>query len=160
MPESEFQETTDPAEGGGRPQRLHPLSNELIASVLESRGYTYYTDEDGDLVGRWDDSVIYFFRLGAAGELLQIRTIAGTSFDIDDVPRLYAFCNSWNRDRFWPKAFVHVDDDGSARVCGEVVTDLEHGVTPAQLDQLLGCGISTGVQMSAAVAKLRPEGAA
>ena len=32
---------------------------------------------------------------------------------------------------------MHVDDDGRARVCGEVVTDLERGVTPHQLDQLL-----------------------
>jgi|HigsolmetaAR206D_1030411.scaffolds.fasta_scaffold03038_3 hypothetical protein len=160
MSASEFQDTAKPPEDGGRRQWLQPLSNELIARVLDERGYTYYTDADGDLVGHWDDSVIYFLRLGAAGELLQIRTIATTSFPIDAVPRLYAFCNSWNRDRFWPKAFVHVDDDGTARVCGEVITDLEHGVTPDQLDQLLDCGISTGVQMSAAVAELRSEGAA
>ena len=57
------------------------------------------------------------------------------------MPALYAFCNSWNHDRLWPKAFVHVDDDGQARVYGEVITDLERGVTPHQLDQLLDCGI-------------------
>ncbi|MEE6261087.1 YbjN domain-containing protein [Plantactinospora sonchi] len=151
---------SDAAEPPGtdrRTQRLRPLSNELIATVLDRRGHPYETDPDGDLVGRWDNSVIYFIRCGAAGELLQIRTIAATSFAIDDVPRLYGFCNTWNRDRFWPKAFVHVNDDGSARVCGEVVADLEHGVTPAQLDQLLGCGILTGVQMSAAVADLSAD---
>lgn len=154
MPGSEFQDAAEPSDVDRRPQRLRPLTDELIASVLDGRDHPYETDPDGDLVGRWDDNVIYFIRCGAAGELLQIRTIAATSFPIDDVPRLYAFCNTWNRDRFWPKAFVHVNDDGSVRVCGEVVTDLEHGVTPAQLDQLLGCGILTGVQMSKAVAEL------
>jgi hypothetical protein len=155
MPPPDFQDASE-LPGGGRPQHLQPLTNELIATVLGGRGYTYYTDSDGDLVGRWDDNVIYFFRLGTAGELLQIRTIAASRFSIDDVPSLYAFCNSWNLDRFWPKAFVHVNDDGSARVCGEVVTDLERGVSVAQLDQLVGCGISTGCQMSEAVAELRP----
>jgi len=82
--------------------------------------------------------------------------MAATTFSIDDVPALYAFCNSWNHDRLWPKSFVHVNDDGSARVCGEVVADLERGVTAQQLDQLIGCGISTGCQMSEAVAELRP----
>ncbi|AVT30681.1 MULTISPECIES: YbjN domain-containing protein [unclassified Plantactinospora] len=141
--------------GGGRPERLRPLTDELLGSVLGGRGYTCYTDPDGDLVGSWDGNLVYFLRLGEAGEILQIRTMAASRFSVDDVPTLYAFCNAWNRDRLWPKAFVQVNDDGSVRVCGEVVTDLERGVTVRQLDQLLGCGISTGRQMCAAVAELR-----
>ena len=156
MPAPGFENTSDGPTTGGRPQRLQPLTNELIATVLNGRGYAFYTDQDGDLVGRWDNNLIYFFRRGAAGELLQVRTMAATTFSIDDVPALYAFCNSWNHDRLWPKSFVHVNDDGSARVCGEVVADLERGVTAQQLDQLIGCGISTGCQMSEAVAELRP----
>ncbi|MBO4209634.1 YbjN domain-containing protein [Micromonospora echinofusca] len=137
---------------GGHPHTLLPLTNELIATVLTSRGYTFHTDSDGDLVGRWDDNVIYFFRLGPQGELLQVRTTAATSFPIEDVPTLYARCNAWNHDRLWPKAFVHVDDHGTARVCGEVIADLERGVTTHQLDQLLERGIATGCQLAAAVA--------
>jgi hypothetical protein len=150
-----FEETSDGPTPGGQLQTLQPLTNDLIAAVLNARGYTFYTDSDGDLVGKWDDNLIYFFRLGKDGELLQIRTMAATTFSIDDVPALYAFCNAWNHDRLWPKAFVHVNDDGSARVCGEVVADLERGATLYQLDQLVGCGISTGCQMSEAVAELR-----
>jgi hypothetical protein len=150
-----FEEASAGAGGGGQLQTLQPLTNDLIAAVLDTRGYTFYTDPDGDLVGKWDDNLVYFFRLGASGELLQVRTVAATTFSIDDVPLLYRFCNAWNHDRLWPKAFVHVNDDGSVRVCGEVVTDLERGVTTHQLDQLISCGISTGCQMSAAVAELR-----
>ncbi|HEY6597090.1 MAG TPA: YbjN domain-containing protein [Asanoa sp.] len=133
-----------------------PLTDDLIARVLRGHDYVFTTDSDGDLVGRWDDNVIYFFRLGDAGEILQVRTTAARVFTIDDVPRLYAFCNAWNHDKLWPKTFVHVNDDGSARVCGEVVADLEGGVTPDQLDQLLSCGISTGCQMSDALTELKP----
>lgn len=138
----------------GHPGTLRPLTGELIAAVLAGRGRTFSTDADGDLFGHWGEHLIWFFRLGAAGELLQIRTMAAATFGIDHVPALYAFCNSWNHDRLWPKAFVHVDDDGRARVCGEVTTDLERGVTPHQLDQLLDCGISTGCQLATAVAEL------
>ncbi|MDG4767100.1 YbjN domain-containing protein [Solwaraspora sp. WMMD406] len=137
-------------------QLLRPLTIDLIAEALEARGYQYQTDPDGDLVGRWNDNVIFFSRLGPAGELLRVRTIAAVQFTIDDVPTLYAFCNAWNHDRLWPKTFVHVNDDGSVRVCGEVIADLERGVTPAQLDQLVSCGISTGCQFSDAAAELAP----
>ncbi|WBB70346.1 YbjN domain-containing protein [Micromonospora sp. WMMD812] len=138
----------------GHPRQLRPLTGALIAAVLDTRGYAVTPDSDDDLVGRWDDNLIWFLRLGDAGELLQIRTMVAPTFPIERVPELYAFCNSWNHDRLWPKAFVHVDDEGRARVCGEVIADLERGVTPHQLDQLLDCGISTGCHLAAEVARL------
>ncbi|SBT53412.1 type III secretion system chaperone family protein [Micromonospora auratinigra] len=143
----------------GHPQALRPLTGTLIAAVLAARGYAVSGDPDGDLVGRWAESLIWFHRRGGQGELLQIRTVAAHRFDIAEVPALHAFCNTWNHDRLWPKAFVHVADDGLAHVYGEVVTDLERGVTPHQLDQLLDCGITTGCQLAAAVAAL-PGGSA
>ncbi|WP_262287407.1 YbjN domain-containing protein [Micromonospora sp. MA102] len=138
----------------GHPQTLRPLTGELIAAVLANRGYAVTEDADGDLVGRWGDSLIWFFRRGTAGELLQVRTVTAHRFGIEQVPDLHAFCNAWNHDRLWPKAFVHVADDGLAQVCGEVTTDLERGVTPHQLDQLVDCGVTTGCQLAAAVADL------
>ncbi len=141
---------------GGQMHQLLPLSAELIAAVLDARQFSYFVDADGDLAGRWDDNLIYFLRLGRGGEVLQVRTVTRTRFAIDDVPRLYGFCNAWNHDKLWPKAYVHVDDDGSARVVGEVLADLEQGVAVPQLDQLIACGIVTGCQLSDAVAALRP----
>ncbi|MEV0715924.1 YbjN domain-containing protein [Asanoa sp. NPDC050611] len=134
---------------------LLPLTNELIAGVLDGHGYAFAQDTDGDLVGRWDDNLIYFFRLGRDGEILQIRTLASRVFGIDDVLPLYGFCNGWNQDKLWPKAFVHVNDDGTVRVLGEVVADLEHGVTADQLDQLVACGISSGCQLADTLERLR-----
>ncbi|MFI6330846.1 YbjN domain-containing protein [Micromonospora chersina] len=138
----------------GHPQTLRQLTGELIAAVLANRGYAVARDDDGDLVGRWDSSLIWFSRRGGAGELLQVRTVTAHRFGIERVPDLHAFCNAWNHDRLWPKAFVHVADDGLAQVCGEVTTDLERGVTPHQLDQLVDCGVTTGCQLAAAVADL------
>ncbi|MGR6317942.1 YbjN domain-containing protein [Micromonospora soli] len=149
-------EIEDGPEGplAGHPQALRPLTGGLIAAVLANRGYMVTEDADGDLVGRWAESLIWFHRRGADGELLQVRTVVGHRFGIAHVPALYAFCNAWNHDRLWPKAFVHVTDDGLAQVCGEVTTDLERGVTPHQLDQLIDCGIATGCQLAAEVGLL------
>lgn len=134
----------------GSPAALRPLTNDLITAVLEGHGFTYFTDDDGDVGGWWDDNLVYFFRLGPAGTMLQVRTRIRRVFAIDDVPRLYAFSNAWNRDKLWPKAYVHVNDDGSAILCGEVFADLGQGVSFEQLDQLMMCGISTGCELAAA----------
>lgn len=139
----------------GEVQTLAPLTNELITHVLTERGYHFGVDDDGDVGGMWDDNVIYFFRRGSDNEILQIRILSNTDFTVDDVPQLYEFCNEWNHDRLWPKAFVHVADDGTARVCGEITTDLERGVSIAQLDQLMECGIATGCQLASAAAELK-----
>jgi hypothetical protein len=139
----------------GRVDYLQPLSNELIAAVLDGREYRYFTDNDGDIGGRWDDHLIYFFRFGSDGEMLQVRIMVKHTFTTADVPRLYAFCNEWNHDRLWPKAYVHVYDDGVVRVCGEVMADLTAGVAYNQLAQLIECGIETGLHMADAVAELR-----
>jgi hypothetical protein len=139
----------------GRVDYLQPLTNEMIAAVLDAQGYRYSTDSDGDIGGRWDDHMIYFFRFGTNGDLLQVRILVGNTFTTTDVPRLYTFCNEWNHERLWPKAYVHVYDDGVARVCGEVMADLKVGVAFDQLTQLIECGIETGLHMADAVAELQ-----
>ncbi|SCE84314.1 YbjN domain-containing protein [Micromonospora tulbaghiae] len=138
----------------GHPQELRPLTGELIAAVLGHRGYAVVEEPDGALVGRWERNLIWFHRRGAAGELLQVRTVVAHHFGIERVTELHAFCNAWNHDRLWPKAYVHVADDGAAQVCGEVTTDLERGVTPHQLDRLVDCGVTTGCQLADAVDEL------
>ncbi|GAA2544203.1 hypothetical protein GCM10010435_10850 [Winogradskya consettensis] len=134
---------------------LQPLSNELISAALDAREFAYFTDDDGDIAGDWQSCHIYFFRVGKDGEIFQVRILTHTDFSTDDVPKLYAFCNAWNHDRLWPKAYVHTGDDGVVRVVGEVGADFEHGVTLEQLDQVMICGIATGVELAEAAAALK-----
>lgn len=135
-------------------QELQPLGNELITAVLDGRGFAYKTDENDDVFGNWNGTLIYFFRIGEQLEMLQVRALAPRGFSTDDVPRLYSFCNHWNHDKLFPKAYVHVGDDGEARVVGELLSDWEHGVTQQQLDQVMIAGIATGCQLSDAVKEL------
>lgn len=136
------------------PAGLLPLTNDLIGSTLQARDFTFATDDDGDIYGNWEGCLIYFFRIGEQQEMLQVRVLIGRTFEIGAVPRLYEFCNAWNHDRLWPKAYVHVADDGLARVVGEVIADYEHGVTAAQLDQVMVGGIATGCQLADAVEEI------
>ncbi|WP_306205609.1 type III secretion system chaperone family protein [Actinoplanes sp. RD1] len=134
-----------------------PLSHDMIVDALKAREFAHFVDEDGDIGGNWQGCLIYFFRLGQKQEIFQVRVLTHAGFTVDDVPRLYAFCNAWNHDRLWPKAYVHTGDDGIVRVIGEVGADFEHGVTPAQLDQVMVCGIATGIELAEAVQELKRQ---
>jgi hypothetical protein len=136
---------------------VQPLTNEMITAALDARGFAYFVDADGDVAGNFQGNLIYFFTIGEQKEMLQVRAMVQHIFAIDDVPRLYEFCNAWNHDRLWPKAYVHVNDDGTVNVIGEVLADWEKGVTAEQLDQVLICGIATGCQLADAVAGLRED---
>ena len=134
---------------------MQQLTQDMIKAVLDARGFTYFVDADGDVAGNFQGNLIYFFQIGEQKEMLQVRAMVQHVFGMEDVPRLYEFCNAWNHDRLWPKAYVHVSDDGTVNVIGEVLADWEKGVTPEQLDQVMICGIATGCQLAEAVLPLR-----
>jgi hypothetical protein len=130
---------------------VHDLSNDMIKAALDARHIEYAVDANGNLVGSFEGNLIYFVRLGERSEILQIHGRMQHEFAVDDAPRLSEFCNAWNRDQYWPKAYVRVTDDGRAIVVGEVNYDWEHGVTLKQLDQVLIGGISSCCQLSNAL---------
>src|SRR5690349_17619522 len=101
----------------------------MITAALDQRGFTYVVDEDGDVAGNFQGNLVYFFRIGERKEMLQVRTMVQHVFAMSEVARLYEFCNAWNHDRLWPKAYTHVSDDGTVAVIGEVLADWEKGVT-------------------------------
>lgn len=147
-----------PAPPGGAERVLQPLSNDLITEALTSMELKYFTDSDGDVGATWDDFIVYFFRMGEQSEILNSRVIIHRKFPVEDVLRLQTFCNDWNHDKLWPKAYVRVaEQDGrptEAQVIGEVVTDLEFGVALAQIRQLLSCAIGTGSSLATALQEL------
>jgi hypothetical protein len=147
-----------PAPPGGSDRVLQPLTNELITHALNAMELKYFTDSDGDVGATWDDFIVYFFRMGEQEEILNIRVIIHRKFPVEDVLRLQTFCNDWNRDKLWPKAYVRVaEQDGQpveAQVIGEVVTDLEYGVALAQVRQLISCAVGTGSSLGTALQEL------
>ena len=137
-----------------------PLTVARIIAWFESHDFSYFIDNDGDLGGLWRGRLFYFFLFGEESEILQIRGQWNREVAIERLEVVLEACNEWNADRIWPKAYVRVRDNGMVHIISEVATDLEDGVTDAQLGQLLNCGLSTGNLLFDAIDELFPDPAA
>jgi hypothetical protein len=133
---------------------LAPLSVPMITATLDGRGDVYAVDPGGTVVGKWGEAVIQFRQLGERGEILHARVVATRRLPAGRIAEAYEFCNGWNHDRLLPKAYVHDLDGGELVLAGDVTTDLEHGVAPAQLAVLVNATLATGVAYAEAVAAL------
>ncbi|HEY0187143.1 MAG TPA: YbjN domain-containing protein [Cellulomonas sp.] len=135
--------------------RPTPLTRGRVAEILGSHGYHYRIDEDDDLTGVWNESRFWFLLLGDDHEILQVRGRWHRQLPVDARRAITLALNDWNRERIWPKLYVR-EEEGQLAVYSEVSTDLEHGVTAEQLDQLISCGLGTGVQSFASFEGLLP----
>jgi hypothetical protein len=139
-------------------QRLLPLTHELVIAVLEGEELRYSVDNDGDIHGIWDGgNVFYFLRLGGEEEIFHVRGRWRRSLPTELAEDAHRLCADWNRERIFPKCYARVDDDGGVYLLAEVSADLEHGVTSAQLRQLIHCGVGTGLQFFEAAEQAFPE---
>jgi len=109
---------------------------------------------DGTVAGRWGDAVIHFERLGERAVILHARVVAGRRLSAGRLAEAYEFCNTWNRDRLMPTAYVHDSGGGELVLAGNVTTDLDYGVAPVQLRVLVDAAVATGVAFATAVAAL------
>jgi hypothetical protein len=137
-----------------------PVTLPRILEWLRGNEFSYFVDNDGDVGGLWRGRLFYFFLFGDDAEILQVRGQWNREISIERLPEVLEACNEWNADRIWPKAYVRVRDNGMVHVISEVATDLERGVTDAQLAQLLHCGLSTGSMFFDAIDELYPDPAA
>ncbi|WP_258726734.1 YbjN domain-containing protein [Cellulomonas sp. NS3] len=149
---------TKPEAGAAAQPVLAPLSHQRIIDRLDAQGFTYGVDDDGDIGGRWDDHLFYFFRLGADGEFLQVRGRWTREVPVSEADALTRAANQWNLDTLWPKAYVRVEGD-DVGVYAEHVVSYEHGLTDEQLDLHMACGISTALQLFAHLDDLYPQAA-
>ena len=137
-----------------------PLTIARIVAWFEANQFSYFVDNDGDVGGLWRGRLFYFFLFGDQSEILQVRGQWNREVAIERLEEVLEACNEWNADRIWPKAYVRVRDNGMVHVIAEVATDLEHGVTDDQLNQLLFCGLSTGSMFFDSIDELYPDPAA
>jgi hypothetical protein len=134
-----------------------PVTPARVAEWFSNHEFSYFVDNDGDLGGLWRGRLFYFFLFGEHSEILQVRGQWHREVAIERLEEVLDVCNEWNADRIWPKAYVRVRDNGMVHVVAEVATDLEHGVTDDQLNQLLFCGLSTGSMFFDALDELYPD---
>ena len=133
------------------------LSTARLLDWITEYGYSYFIDSDGDVGGLWHSRLFYFLLFGPDREILQVRGQWNREITIERVEEVLEFCNEWNTDRIWPKAYFRVRDNGMIQVYGEVAVDFEHGATDDQLDQVLACGLSTGAMLFDALDEMYPD---
>jgi len=126
-----------------------------IADYLRSCGYESVQDDDGDLTGVWNAHRFWFITMGEREEILQVRGRWNRLVPVTERGQAILALNDWNRDKIWPKVYLRPEDGGLA-VYGEVSADLEHGVTDAQLAELVDCGLGTCVQFFSSLQTLLP----
>ncbi|UOQ58522.1 YbjN domain-containing protein [Leucobacter allii] len=157
--------TKDAAPTPGAAGSLAPLSKDRIKAALESAGWSYTVDGDGDIGGGWEYGSFYFFVNGSSDELLCVRGYWRGRLDEGDYLRALETANQWNAEKLWPKAYVARDDEGAVRLNTEHNVDYEHGLSDDQLMQHLVCTINTSMAFFEHVnetfpeawAKVRPE---
>lgn len=133
-----------------------PLTAERVARQLTDRQFNFVLDEDGDISGSWDGNRFWFLLLGDEREALQVRGRWHRTLPLARRASTIVAANDWNRERIWPKVYVRTEGEELALYC-EIAADLEHGVTDAQLAQLLACGLGTGLQVFSTMDKALPE---
>lgn len=121
-----------------------PVTVDRIRAFCEARGYTYFTDNEGDVGGIWRGRLFFFFLLGDDAEVLQVRGHWHREFAIERLPEVLEVCNTWHAEKIWPVVYARVRDNGRVTVTAEVTTDVSCGATDAQLELMLQCGLGTG----------------
>jgi hypothetical protein len=139
---------------------LAAVNKDRIKARLDARGYNYGVDDDGDIGGRWDDHVFYFLLLGKDSEYLQVRGRWSRSLPTSELGQVLVHANDWNAGRIWPKVYVRLEENETLGVYTEHSVDYEPGVTDTQLDQHLGCAVSTSLAFFASLDEHYPEAVA
>ncbi|KMM45772.1 MAG: YbjN domain-containing protein [Cellulomonas sp.] len=135
---------------------LEPLTHERVTATLDAHGYRYAIDSDGDIGGIWDDHVFYFVRIGAEREFLQVRGRWTRPLAASRYLEVLELANAWNTDKVFPKTYVRVEDD-LLGVYAEHAVDYRPGVADSQLDQHLGCAVSTALAFFSHLDEQFPE---
>jgi Putative bacterial sensory transduction regulator len=136
---------------------LAPLARTLILDWLKDNNYYYFVDSDNDIGGLWNSRIFYFLLFGSSTEILQVRGQWNRNITIERIEEILDFCNEWNTDQLWPKAYLRVQDNGVVQVYGEVSVDFEHGLNRDQLDNTLSCGLGTASMLFDALDAKYPD---
>jgi Putative bacterial sensory transduction regulator len=106
----------------------------LIERYLQHHGWRFYRGDDGNnflviIATEHTDLHIQFNADGLEQQLFTIRVTTPHTYPAADKALFEELVATWNRDKFWPKAYLRESSDhGRIRVCGEYVYPLRAGI--------------------------------
>ncbi len=122
---------------------LPPVTQDRLKALLDSRGWSWFVDNEGDLGGMWDGNTFYFLLVGGQKTILQVYGTFNRSISMDKLDDLREFILRWHREKLWPKITHRITDSGEIRLQVENTVDWEFGATDAQLLQQIDCALGT-----------------
>lgn len=134
---------------------VRQFGSEVIETYLKEKGFRYLVDSDGDYTiafayeDDWGCALdVWLLRGGSEREIYGIRVFSDKRIPREDWARVIHMCNTWNRERRWPKASLDIKDSSSltSKIILEFDIDLEAGIHQELFDDITGTMIAAGSQ--------------
>jgi len=110
----------------------------VIEKYLKGRDLKYLRDSEGDyrIDFAYDEDTgceltVWLIASGQHNEIYEVLVISDKRIPKSDWEKIIMLCNTWNRERRWPKAYLYVRDsatDTIGHIRLEQQIDLEQGI--------------------------------
>ena len=132
------------------------FNRSMIENYLRDKNLKFLIDRDGDFRVEFGydndlgcDITVYFTAEGRSENVYTIRIFSDKRISKSDWGRAIMLCNTWNKDKRWPTAYLQVsnpDTDRTGKINLEYHLDLSQGIHQELLDDwtntIISCGIT------------------
>ncbi len=108
---------------------VQPFTRSMIEKYLKDSELHYLTDTEGDFIVQFaydkelgGELAVYFIAGGNNHDIYLVRVTSSRPVSKPDWGRAISLCNTWNKDRRWPKAYLRVKDPSSDDV-GSIILE-------------------------------------
>jgi hypothetical protein len=140
------------------------FDDSMIETCLKAFNVRYLKDSDGDYVVQFaysDDKKcelqLYLIRQGQKHEVLTARVSTDAQIPAAEMGAALYFCNSWNREKLWPKTYVVYNEGNDyGRIECDMCIDLEQGIHQELFDDFVRTCFSSATMFWKRVAEEKP----
>ncbi|MBX5452076.1 YbjN domain-containing protein [Thermogemmatispora sp.] len=132
---------------------VEPFSHAMIEAFLRSQNLRFLRDEENDFVVQFNynpecacELTFYLTAQGEQKEIYSLLCRSDRRFEPDGWERALVLCNTWNRERRWPRSYLlSYERDGTAygEICLDMHIDLGTGIHQELLADLTSTFIAT-----------------
>lgn len=134
---------------------VEEFNRTLIDNYLRAKGFRYLRDPDGNFcvfLSLHDvdyELRAWFEAVGSQEDVYSVAVHSSKRYPKSEWSRCLMLCNTWNRERWWPKAYLNVSDldaDTSGDIRLEGAIELEEGIHQELFEQFTDTIITSALQ--------------
>lgn len=137
--------------------RLQALTPQLVTQVLDHLELAYEFDEDGDILGIWDNGYFFAFILSADPDdyVFQLHARWEESVEAHQYGEAAIFANEWNSEQGTPTAYAREEsEDGVIGIYGETTVSFGPGVAVEQLVRVIEDAVGSSLALFDSAAQM------